>query len=67
MVSAFEGLQVRWPETSRGAIDGAAIGVLVLLFGIQRFGTAKVGNLFSPIIIIWLLANAVIGECGNFL
>ena len=52
---------MRWPEVSRGAIDGAAIGILVLLFAIQRFGTAKVGGFFSPIIIVWLVANAVIG------
>ena len=55
---------MRWPEVSRGAIDGAAIGILVLLFAIQRFGTARVGNAFSPIIIVWLLANAVIGACA---
>ena len=61
---AFEGLQVRWPGVSRGAIDGAAIAILVVLFLAQRFGTAKVGLTFSPIIFVWLVANALIGAAS---
>lgn len=38
-----------------------AIAIIVVLFGIQQFGTAFVGALFSPIVSIWLLANAVLG------
>ena len=42
-------------------IDGIAIAIIVILFGIQQFGTGFVGALFSPIVTVWLLANAVIG------
>jgi KUP system potassium uptake protein len=34
-------------------IVGIASGILVALFLIQRFGTAKIGLLFSPIASIW--------------
>ena len=49
------------PCPCRGTIDGVAIAIIVVLFGIQQFGTAFVGALFSPIVSIWLLANAVLG------
>lgn len=45
----------------RNVIDGIAIAIIVVLFGIQQFGTGFVGLLFSPIVTVWLLANAVIG------
>lgn len=45
----------------RGTIDGISIAILVVLFGVQQFGTSKVGSAFSPIVTVWLLANAVIG------
>lgn len=38
-----------------------AIGILVGLFTIQRRGTAKVGNLFSPIMILYFGTLAVLG------
>ena len=38
-----------------------AIGILVLLFGIQRFGTRIVGAIFSPIVGLWLIANFAVG------
>ena len=61
MVSACEGLQVRWPEVSRGVIVGVSIAILVGLFMIQRFGTTFVGYAFSPILCLWFLMNALIG------
>ncbi len=38
-----------------------AIGILVGLFAIQRRGTAKVGNLFSPIMILYFGTLGVLG------
>jgi K+ transporter len=37
------------------------VGILVALFAIQRFGTDKVGYLFAPIILLWLLLIAAVG------
>ena len=44
-----------------GAIVGIALAIICLLFFIQRFGTRVVGIAFSPIILLWLLCNAMIG------
>ena len=35
--------------------------IIVMLFAIQRFGTATVGRLFGPVMVVWFLA---IGACG---
>lgn len=44
-----------------GAIVGIALGIICILFLIQRFGTRFVGVVFSPIILLWLVCNAMIG------
>ena len=44
-----------------GAIVGIALAIICMLFLIQRFGTRFVGMAFSPIILIWLMCNAMIG------
>ena len=44
-----------------GTIVGISLAVICMLFLIQRFGTSFVGVLFSPIILLWLLCNAMIG------
>ena len=35
--------------------------IIVVLFLLQRFGTAAVGRLFGPVMLLWF---AVIGVCG---
>jgi KUP system potassium uptake protein len=37
------------------------VAILVVLFAIQRFGTDKVGYLFAPIILLWLLLIGGVG------
>ena len=37
------------------------LGVIVALFAIQRRGTARVGRLFGPIMILWFVVLAVLG------
>ena len=44
-----------------GAIVGISISIIVILFFGQHFGTHRISFLFSPIIILWLLANFSIG------
>lgn len=46
---------------SAGSIVGIALGIICVLFLIQRFGTRVVGSVFSPVILLWLLFNAMIG------
>lgn len=37
------------------------VGILVLLFAVQRFGTHKVGYLFAPVVLLWLLLIGGVG------
>lgn len=46
-----------------GKIVWVSIAVLVMLFAVQRFGTAKVGYAFSPILTLWFV---LIGGIGIF-
>lgn len=38
-----------------------SIGILVLLFAIQRYGTKFVGVVFAPVVTLWLVANFAVG------
>jgi KUP system potassium uptake protein len=38
-----------------------SIAVLIALFAVQRYGTAVVGKLFGPVIVIWFAVLAVAG------
>ena len=60
VLSAVEGLQVITPAFTPFIIPLALI-ILVFLFVIQRHGTAKVGKLFGPVMIIWFATLTVLG------
>jgi KUP system potassium uptake protein len=52
VLSAVEGLEVGTPAFKRYVVP-VAIAVLIALFAVQRHGTARVGALFGPIMLIW--------------
>jgi KUP system potassium uptake protein len=60
VLSAVEGLKVVEPSLGSLVVPITAAIVLVL-FASQRYGTAAVGRLFGPIMVVWFL---VIGACG---
>ena len=60
VLSAVEGLEVAAPGLQRWVLP-ITIGVLLVLFATQRFGTDKVGKAFGPVIIVWFLALAAMG------
>ena len=60
VLSAVEGLEVATPVFGPYVIP-ITITILVGLFSIQRRGTAKVGALFGPIVLIWFLTLGVLG------
>lgn len=60
VLSAVEGLEVISPELSRFIIPVTII-ILVALFLIQKTGTAVVGNLFGPVMLVWFLAIGLMG------
>jgi len=64
--SAMEGLKPHFPHIP---IMPLVIGILVLLFLLQRKGTSFLGKLFGPIMMLWFTMIAVLGLgelIGNF-
>jgi KUP system potassium uptake protein len=60
VLSAVEGLEVAAPALSALVLPLALL-VLCALFAIQRSGTAAVGRVFGPVMIVWFLAIGVAG------
>ena len=60
VLSAVEGLEVITPTLKPFVIPLALI-VLVFLFLIQRRGTASVGKLFGPVMLLWFGVLAILG------
>jgi KUP system potassium uptake protein len=60
VLSAVEGLKVVDPSLSELVVPITAV-IIVGLFAVQRRGTAAVGKLFGPVMIVWFV---VIGACG---
>jgi KUP system potassium uptake protein len=63
VLSAVEGLEVALPTVER-LVDPIALVILIALFLIQRRGTASVGVLFGPVMIIWFAILAGLGLLG---
>ena len=60
VLSAMEGLEVASPAFERYVVP-LTIAVLVVLFAFQRKGTAGIGALFGPVMLIWFSVLAVLG------
>ncbi|MGW1888440.1 potassium transporter Kup [Streptomyces sp. NPDC001970] len=60
VLSAVEGLKVVQPSLESAVVPITAV-IIVMLFVVQRRGTAAVGRVFGPIMIVWFVA---IGACG---
>ncbi|XP_073315068.1 putative potassium transporter 12 [Primulina huaijiensis] len=66
VMSAVSGLQGRVPGFGTNALVVTSIVILVGLFGIQRFGTAKVGSSFAPALSLWFFSLGSIGIYNMF-
>jgi KUP system potassium uptake protein len=60
VLSAVEGLKVAEPSLGHLVVPITA-AIVVALFLVQRIGTAAVGRLFGPVMVVWFLT---IGACG---
>jgi len=60
VISAIEGLAIASPNFSHYTMP-ITIGILLALYFCQHFGTAEIGNLFGPIIVIWFLTIGTLG------
>jgi KUP system potassium uptake protein len=63
VLSAVEGLEVINPGMKSFVIPVTLI-IITGLFTIQRYGTAAVGRLFGPIMVIWFASLAAFGVMG---
>jgi KUP system potassium uptake protein len=63
VLSALEGINVATPEL-KPYVMPVAVVVLVCLFGFQRLGTAKIGKVFGPVMVLWFVAIGIIGAAG---
>ena len=60
VLSAVEGLEVITPAFKPFVIPLSLV-ILIFLFFIQRHGTASVGKLFGPVMIVWFTVLTVLG------
>ena len=60
VLSAVEGLELLDP-TFGHAVLPITLAIIVALFALQRRGTARVGGLFGPIMVLWFGTLAALG------
>jgi KUP system potassium uptake protein len=63
VLSAVEGLKVAQPSLADLVVPITA-GIIVVLFMLQRLGTATVGRLFGPVMLVWFVSIAALGVSG---
>ena len=63
ITSAIEGLRQipRFSDISQQTIVFIVLGIISVIFFLQRFGSASIGKLFGPIMLIWFLMLAIMG------
>jgi KUP system potassium uptake protein len=60
VLSAIEGLKVATPAFEPFVIP-ITVGILIVLFAVQYRGTAAIGLIFGPIMLLWFMVLAVLG------
>jgi len=60
VLSAVEGLGVE-SESLKALILPFTLAILIGLFVLQRYGTASIGKLFGPVMVVWFIVMAVLG------
>jgi KUP system potassium uptake protein len=63
VLSAVEGLEVASRDFAPYTMPLAAV-ILLLLFLVQRLGTAAVGRAFGPVMLLWFVFIAILGVFG---
>jgi KUP system potassium uptake protein len=63
VLSAVEGVKVVEPSLGDLVVPITAV-IIVVLFASQRFGSAAVGRMFGPVMIVWFVAIAACGVHG---
>ena len=63
VLSAVEGIKTVTADLEDWVVPITAV-IIVVLFMVQRHGTAKVGRLFGPVMVLWFLAIGIFGIGG---
>ncbi|KAK2992001.1 hypothetical protein RJ640_014862 [Escallonia rubra] len=66
VLSAVGGIKEATGALTDNMIMWISVVILILLFQLQRFGTAKVGYIFAPVLTIWFLFIGIIGSEALF-
>ncbi len=61
VLSAVEGLAVLAPSVDHNLLLALTVGILIGLFAFQHRGTASVGAVFGPIMLLWFAVLALLG------
>jgi KUP system potassium uptake protein len=63
VTSSIEGLKQipRFADITEMQIVSIVLGIMVLLFFMQQFGTVSIGRMFGPVMMIWFSMLAVLG------
>jgi len=64
VLSAVVGIKAASTKLDNNLVTVISLIILVILFSLQRFGTARISFLFAPIFVTWFLSLAIIG-CYN--
>jgi len=63
VLSAVEGLHVAAPALAHFVVP-LTIVILIGLFAMQRYGSARIGSLFGPVMLLWFVVLALLGLRG---
>src|SRR3974390_788946 len=63
VMSALEGLNIVAPHLQRYVLP-ATVVVLVAVFAVQKQGTARIGRLLGPVMLIWFVTIALLALWG---
>ncbi|HEU4763467.1 MAG TPA: potassium transporter Kup [Gemmatimonadales bacterium] len=63
VLGAIEGLKVATPAFAHLVVP-VSVGILVGLFWLQKHGTALIGRVFGPVMVVWFVAIAILGVRG---
>lgn len=63
VLSALEGIKVYAPKFGQVVVP-ATVVILICLFLVQRRGTAFIGGIFGPVMLVWFLVIGLMGLAG---
>ncbi|MBW4093296.1 MAG: KUP/HAK/KT family potassium transporter [Proteobacteria bacterium] len=63
VLSALEGIDIVAPSFQHFVLPVTVV-ILLVLFAVQRQGTARIGRLFGPVMAVWFATIALLGVAG---